>query len=131
LAELRVQLGLTLEQAAGRSDLDLKHLQNIESGQINVTIVTLILLSVGLRQPIAVRFGAGLNARPSAATRGASGFRKKPGPRPPAHVARSSAPASGSSLTFSMLKARFCRFASTGQSRKAGQKSRPSAGSWP
>lgn len=59
LRTLREAAGWTLEKAAERCDLDLKHLQKIESGQLNVTLVTLVRLAVGLRVPIATLFGTG------------------------------------------------------------------------
>jgi transcriptional regulator with XRE-family HTH domain len=46
----------TLEQMAEKCDLDLKHLQKIESGQLNVTLVTLVRLAVGLKKPMAALF---------------------------------------------------------------------------
>lgn len=46
----------TLEQAAERCDMDWKHLQKIEAGSLNVTLVTLVRLSVGFRQPLHVFF---------------------------------------------------------------------------
>ena len=49
---LREANGWTLEKAAERSDLDLKHLQKIEAGMLNVTLVTLVRLAVGFRQPM-------------------------------------------------------------------------------
>ena len=51
---LREAQGWTLERMAERCDLDLKHLQKIESGQLNVTLVTIVRLAVGLERPIAV-----------------------------------------------------------------------------
>lgn len=56
LRSFREALGWTLEHAAERCDLDLKHLQKIEAGQLNVTLVTLVRISVGLKQPIHVLF---------------------------------------------------------------------------
>jgi transcriptional regulator with XRE-family HTH domain len=56
LRSLRQSNGWTLEQTAERCDLDQKHLQKIESGQLNVTLVTLVRLSVGFQQPIATLF---------------------------------------------------------------------------
>ena len=53
---LRTTQGLTLEQAAERCDLDLKHLQKIESGLLNVTLVTLVRLAAGLQQPLVSLF---------------------------------------------------------------------------
>ena len=49
---LREGNGWTLEKAAERCDLDLKHLQKIESGMLNVTLVTLVRLAVGFRATI-------------------------------------------------------------------------------
>jgi transcriptional regulator with XRE-family HTH domain len=46
---LREEQGWTLEMAAERCDLDLKHLQKIEAGQLNITFVTLVRLAVGFR----------------------------------------------------------------------------------
>jgi transcriptional regulator with XRE-family HTH domain len=57
IRRIREAQGWTLEQAAERCDVDLKHLQKIEAGLLNVTLVTLVRLSAGLRQPIAVLFG--------------------------------------------------------------------------
>jgi transcriptional regulator with XRE-family HTH domain len=57
LRRVRDAEGWTLEQTAERCDMDLKHLQKIEAGTLNVTLVTLVRLSNGLRQPIAVFFG--------------------------------------------------------------------------
>ena len=56
LRRLREEHGWTLEQTAQRCDLDLKHLQKIESGQLNVTLVTLVRLAVGFREPMATLF---------------------------------------------------------------------------
>lgn len=54
--ELRLERGLTLEQAAERGDLDLKHLQKYEAGQINVTLVTLVRVAKGLKVDLAELF---------------------------------------------------------------------------
>jgi transcriptional regulator with XRE-family HTH domain len=45
---LRQGRNWTLEIAAERMDLDLKHLQKIEAGQLNVTLVTLARIAEGL-----------------------------------------------------------------------------------
>jgi transcriptional regulator with XRE-family HTH domain len=63
LRRLREEHEWTLEQTAERCDLDLKHLQKIEAGSLNVTLVTLVRLSNGLREPIAVFFGGQLPRR--------------------------------------------------------------------
>ncbi len=56
---LRLEQGWTLEALAERADLDLKHLQKIEAGQLNVTLVTLVRVASGLRVPISELFGGG------------------------------------------------------------------------
>lgn len=56
LRRLREEHEWTLEQTAERCDLDLKHLQKIESGHLNVTLVTLVRLAIGFRLPIAALF---------------------------------------------------------------------------
>lgn len=53
---LRAENAWTLEKAAERCDLDLKHLQKIEAGALNVTLVTLVRLAVGFRLPIEAFF---------------------------------------------------------------------------
>ena len=45
---LRQAKGWTLEQAAEKGDMDLKHWQKIEAGTINVTLVTLVRIAEGL-----------------------------------------------------------------------------------
>jgi transcriptional regulator with XRE-family HTH domain len=45
---LRRARGWTLEALAERADLDLKHLQKIEAGSLNVTLVTIVRISTGL-----------------------------------------------------------------------------------
>ena len=49
---LRQAKGWTLEEAAERGDLDLKHLQKIEAGTINVTLVTLVRIAEGLGETV-------------------------------------------------------------------------------
>jgi len=46
--ELRTERGWTLEHAAEKSDMDLKHWQKIEAGTINTTMVTLVRMADGL-----------------------------------------------------------------------------------
>ncbi len=48
----RLARALTLEAAAERMQLDLKHLQKVEAGQGNVTLVTLVRIAVGLDVPL-------------------------------------------------------------------------------
>jgi len=45
---LREERSWTLEQAAEASQIDWKHWQKIESGSLNVTLVTLVRLAIGL-----------------------------------------------------------------------------------
>ncbi|MGA7742128.1 MAG: helix-turn-helix transcriptional regulator [Polyangia bacterium] len=49
--------GWTLEQAAEKGDMDLKHWQKIEAGTINVTLVTLVRLAEGLGESVGSLFG--------------------------------------------------------------------------
>ncbi len=49
--------GWTLEQAAEKGDMDLKHWQKIEAGTINVTLVTLVRLAEGLGETMGSLFG--------------------------------------------------------------------------
>ena len=46
----------TLEKASERCDIDWKHLQKIEAGTLNVTLVTIVRLAVGFRQPLHALF---------------------------------------------------------------------------
>ena len=45
--ERRESRGWTLEKAAESMNLDLKHLQKIEAGKLNVTLVTLVRIAEG------------------------------------------------------------------------------------
>ena len=42
----------TLERAAEAANMDLKHLQKVEAGQVNVTLVTLVRISQGFEEPV-------------------------------------------------------------------------------
>ena len=53
---LRQARGWTLQEAAERMDLDWKHLQKIEAGTLNVTLVTLVRLAEGFGEPLAALF---------------------------------------------------------------------------
>lgn len=55
---LRQKKKLTLEAAAERMSLDLKHLQKVEAGALNTTMVTLVRLAEGLEVPLAELFRA-------------------------------------------------------------------------
>ncbi|MCG8421357.1 MAG: helix-turn-helix transcriptional regulator [Proteobacteria bacterium] len=57
--QLRHEHGWTLEYASERTGVDLKHLQKIEAGQINVTFVTLVRLAAGLKVELAELFVSG------------------------------------------------------------------------
>lgn len=54
--ELRQARGWTLERAAEAMSLDLKHLQKIEAGKLNVTLVTIVRIAEGLDEPISALF---------------------------------------------------------------------------
>ncbi len=54
--ELREKRGWTLERAAEAMDLDLKHLQKVEAGKLNVTLVTLVRIAEGFSVPLATLF---------------------------------------------------------------------------
>ncbi len=54
--ELREARGWTLEKAAEAMNLDLKHLQKVEAGKLNVTMVTLVRIAEGMEEPLASLF---------------------------------------------------------------------------
>jgi len=56
LRALRQDQDLTLEAAAEQMDLDWKHLQKIEAGQLNVTLVTLVRIAKGLETSLSDLF---------------------------------------------------------------------------
>jgi transcriptional regulator with XRE-family HTH domain len=49
---LRQEQGWTLEEAAERMHLDLKHFQKVEAGLLNVTLVTLVRIADGFGRPV-------------------------------------------------------------------------------
>jgi transcriptional regulator with XRE-family HTH domain len=57
--ELRESRGWTLERAAEAMDLDLKHLQKVEAGKLNVTLVTLVRIAEGFAEPLSSLFAGG------------------------------------------------------------------------
>jgi len=63
--ELRQARGWTLEQAAAAGDLDLKHWQKVEAGQLNLTLVTLLRIAEGLGEPLAGLFAPSAPPTPS------------------------------------------------------------------
>jgi len=54
--QLRQAKKWTLEVAAEEMNLDLKHLQKIEAGALNVTLVTLVRIVEGFGEPLAALF---------------------------------------------------------------------------
>ena len=56
IRELRLSQDLTLEAAAERMEVDLKHLQKIEAATVNVTLVTLVRIAAGLNVELASLF---------------------------------------------------------------------------
>ncbi len=61
--ELRARRKWTLEKAAEAMNLDLKHLQKVEAGELNVTMVTLVRIADGLDVPLAALFRAARRTR--------------------------------------------------------------------
>ena len=61
IRELRQQRNLTLEAAAERADVDLKHWQKIESAEppVNLTLVSLLRIADGLGVSISELFERG------------------------------------------------------------------------
>lgn len=62
--ELRQVRTWTLEKAAEAMNLDLKHLQKIEAGTLNVTLVTLVRIAEGLEEPISSLFHRPVRKKP-------------------------------------------------------------------
>ena len=56
IRELRKARGWTLYQTSDEMDIDLKHLQRIETGVLNITLVTLVRLAEGFGVPIGALF---------------------------------------------------------------------------
>lgn len=54
---LRKARGLTLYQASAAMDIELRHLQRLETGVLNVTLVTLLRVADGLGVPVWVLLG--------------------------------------------------------------------------
>jgi transcriptional regulator with XRE-family HTH domain len=48
--------GWTLEEAARRAGLEYQHIQKVESGTLNVTLVTLVRLAEGFGVPLSAFF---------------------------------------------------------------------------
>lgn len=56
LRALRKARGLTLEKAAELADMDYQHIQKIEAGKLNVTLVTFVRLAEALGVDLGVFF---------------------------------------------------------------------------
>ncbi len=56
IRQLRQARDLTLEAASAKASLDITHLQKIEAGKVNVTMVTLVRLAEGLGVHLAALF---------------------------------------------------------------------------
>ena len=54
--QLRLARKWTLEGAAEAANMDLKHLQKVEAGKLNVTLVTLVRLAEGFGEPVGSLF---------------------------------------------------------------------------
>lgn len=60
LRALRKARGWTLDTAAEHTGVDLKHIQMIEAGKLNVTLITLVRLSEGFGVRVGDLFGTSL-----------------------------------------------------------------------
>ncbi len=63
---LRTGQKLTLEAAAEKMELDLKHLQKVEAGVLNPTLVTLVRIASGLGVTVATLFGGAAKRKKAA-----------------------------------------------------------------
>jgi transcriptional regulator with XRE-family HTH domain len=52
IRQLREKHEWTLERAASEMEIDLTHLQKIEAGKLNVTLVSLLRIADGLGEPV-------------------------------------------------------------------------------
>ena len=75
---LRLKKQWTLEQAAEQMLLDLKHLQKVEAGLLNITMVTLVRVADGLGVPVRALFSPRATPRPRAAGRPPAGSARRP-----------------------------------------------------
>lgn len=62
LRALRKARGWTLDKAAEHTGVDLKHIQMIEAGKLNVTLITLVRLSEGFGVRVGDLFGTSLSS---------------------------------------------------------------------
>lgn len=65
---LRHARGLSLYQASEAMNLELRHLQRLETGVLNATLATLLRVADGLGVPVWVLLGGPLTEQPSAST---------------------------------------------------------------
>ena len=56
MRELRLERGLTQEEAANRAGLDAKHFQELEAGKINITVASLLGIAKALEATVAELF---------------------------------------------------------------------------
>jgi transcriptional regulator with XRE-family HTH domain len=56
IRRLRIERGLTLEKAAEYTTVDWKHLQKIEAGTVNSTVLTLVRVAHGYGVPLKAFF---------------------------------------------------------------------------
>jgi len=66
---LRLARGWTLEEAAERADVDVRHVQLLERGTANPTTATLLRVARGFGVPVEALFGPSANDRPTLALR--------------------------------------------------------------
>ncbi len=72
---LRLSQGLTLEEAAERSDIDVRHVQLIEAGTGNPTVATLVRVARGLGVGLDVLMGGKPEGRSSGVSEAVSSYR--------------------------------------------------------
>ena len=62
LRKLRLERGWSLYDASEATTVDLKHIQKLESGRLNPTLVTLLRLADGFDEPLARLFASSRQA---------------------------------------------------------------------
>ncbi len=72
---LRLSQGLTLEEAAERSDIDVRHVQLIEAGTGNPTVATLVRVARGLGVGLDVLMGGKADGRGTGVSEAVSPYR--------------------------------------------------------
>lgn len=84
IRKLRQAAGLTLEGLAERATVDLKHLQKVEAGTLNVTLATLVRIASGLGVEVRTLFPVRPKLLPKEQrlpdARRAPTHRRRPGP---------------------------------------------------